>query len=118
MPFYAGFDVLSYPGREMMNWLSMNSNLKWCSYYLAPAPNRSPSGWNGQYGVINSRWGTLPIYVGQQDPRTAKPNYTPSSILSSNQGTIDGKNAADLAAADLFPQGTCVYLDWEYGSLV
>jgi Rv2525c-like, glycoside hydrolase-like domain len=37
--------------------------------------------------------------------------------LTADQGTIDGRDAADLAAADGFPSGTVVYLDWEYGSL-
>lgn len=117
MPFFAGYDAKDYPGLDVMNWLSRNSNLKWCGYYLAPAPNRGPSGWTGQYPAIKSQWGVLPIYVGQQDPRTATKNYTPSSILTSDQGTIDGKNAADLVMADQFPQGTFVYLDWEYGGL-
>jgi hypothetical protein len=103
MSFYAGFDIRDYPGIDMMNWLSGNSNLKWCGYYLAPTPNRSPSGWPGQYTSLKAQWGILPIYVGQQDPKTATAKYTPSSILTSVQGVIDGKNAADLAAADQFP---------------
>jgi hypothetical protein len=117
MPFYAGFDTKSYPGIEMLNWLSAASNLKWCGYYLAPAPNRPPSGWVGQYVSLRPQWGILPIYVGQQDPRTATGAHVPSSILTSAQGETDGVNAADLAASDLFPRGTFVYLDWEYGGL-
>ncbi len=117
MPFYAGFDIKTYPGIDVMNWLNSNTNLKWCGYYLAPAPNRSPSGWTDQYAAISNKWGVLPIYVGQQDPRTATNNYTPSSILTSDQGTTDGGNAADLATADGFPAGTFVYLDCEYGGV-
>ena len=117
MPFYAGFDSKYYPGIVGMTWLSGNSNLKWCGYYLAPSPNRSPTGWVGQFTSLKTLWGVLPIYVGQQDPRTGREGYTPSSILTSDQGAIDGKNAANLAATDSFPQGTFVYLDWEYGGL-
>jgi hypothetical protein len=117
MAFYAGFDIEQYPNLNVMNWLSGNTNLRWCGYYLAPAPNRPPSGWTGQYPNIAGKWGVLPIYVGQQDPRTGTSTYTPSSILTADQGTIDGGNAADLAAADGFLRGTMVYLDWEYGGL-
>jgi hypothetical protein len=117
MTFYAGFDIKTYRGIQVMNWLNQNTNLKWCGYYLAPAPNRSPCGWTGQYSTISDNWGVLPIYVGQQDPRTATNNYTPSSILTSQQGTIDATDAITLLMADSFPSGTFVYLDWEYGAI-
>jgi hypothetical protein len=117
MAYYAGFDLKTYPGIDTMTWLKGNTNLKWCGYYLAPAPNRGPSGWNGQYSTISGQWGILPIYVGQQDPRTATNNYTPSSILTSDQGAIDGADAANLVAGDGFAQGAYVYLDWEYGGI-
>lgn len=117
MGSYAGFDTLNYPGTMMMDWLYINSNLQWCGYYLAPAPNRPPSGWEGQYQTIKSRWGVAPIYVGQQDPRTATHSYTPSSILTSDQGAIDGAEAIGLMISDQFPDKSFVYLDWEYGGL-
>jgi Domain of unknown function (DUF1906) len=117
MPYYAGFDIEQYPKALVMDWLKGNTNLRWCGYYLAPAPNRPPCGWTGQYAALKDNWGILPIYVGQQDARTATPHYTPSSILTSEQGTIDGRNAADLITTDGFPPGSFVYLDWEYGGL-
>jgi Domain of unknown function (DUF1906) len=117
MGFSAGFDVETYPGIATMNWLKANSNLAWCGYYLAPAPNRSPSGWVGQYNDLQADWGVVPIYVGQQDPRTGGPGYVPSSVLTTAQGTSDGQEAADLAAADGFPLGSFVFLDWEYGGV-
>lgn len=117
MAFYAGFDTRDYPGNELMNWLKANSNLKWCGYYLEPAPNRSPSGWKNTYSSLKDNWGTAPIYVGQQDGQTAKPGYNPSSALTASQGWIDGQNAADLANGDGFPHGTFIYLDWEYGAI-
>jgi hypothetical protein len=117
MPFYAGFDVDQYPTIEVMDWLNENTNLEWCGYYLAPAPNRTPCGWTGQYSAIKDKWGVLAIYVGQQDPRTATACYVPSSILTTDRGTIDGGNAADLMASDGFPSGSSVFLDWEYGGL-
>lgn len=43
MAFFAGFDSLEYPKKKMMDWLNTNTNLVWCGYYLAPAPNRGTS---------------------------------------------------------------------------
>ena len=117
MPFYAGFDVDQFPQMDVMDWLNANTNLEWCGYYLAPAPNRTPCGWTGQYSALKDKWGVLPIYVGQQDPRTAIGNYTPSDILTTEQGTIDGGDAVDLMSADNFPSDSFVFLDWEYGGL-
>jgi hypothetical protein len=117
MAFYAGFDTETYPGIDMMNWLQANTNLSWCGYYLAPAPNRSPTGWPGQFTSLSPQWGVVPIYVGQQDPTTGSGRYSPSSILTAAQGTQDGQAAANLAAGDQFPNGTCIYLDWESGGL-
>jgi len=113
MPFFAGFDRERYPGIEMMNWLKENSNLKWCGYYLAPAPNRSRSGWPAQYDSLKNNWGVVPIYVGQQDPQTRRARC----LLTTGQGTTDGENAAALAGADKFPSGTAIFLDWEKGDL-
>ncbi|RZN04512.1 hypothetical protein CWO91_31150 [Bradyrhizobium genosp. SA-3] len=117
MPFYAGFDILEYPKIAMMDWLNANTNLYWCGYYLAPAPNRPTSQWMGNYSRIKNKWGILPIYVGQQDERTGHDGYEPSSTLTTAQGEIDGEDACDLLAGEGFPRGSFVYLDWEYGGL-
>ena len=117
MATFAGFDTEYFPGDALMTWLHANSNLKWCGYYLAPAPNRSPTGWTGRYRSLSAKWGVVPIYVGQQDPRTATARYVPSSVLTSDQGSLDAKDAGNLALADRFPPGTFIYLDWEYGAL-
>jgi hypothetical protein len=71
----------------------------------------------GALGTIKDQWGVLPIYVGQQDERTAHGGYVPSSILTKEQGGIDGKAACDLVASEGFAAGSYVYLDWEYGGL-
>jgi hypothetical protein len=117
MAFYAGFDSLEYPQQNVMDWLHANTNLIWCGYYLAPAPNRQTSGWMGQHASISTTWGLLPIYVGQQDPRTATAGYNPSSILTAQRGVIDGNDAINLLLSDGFPTATFVYLDWEYGGI-
>jgi hypothetical protein len=124
MPFYAGFDSLDYPqdlaadqDKSVMDWLRDTTNLSWCGYYLAPAPNRPSSGWSGKFSSLSSRWGILPIYVGQQDPHTATDTYNPSSILTTQQGNIDGNAAISLMLSEGFPEGSFVYLDWEYGAI-
>jgi hypothetical protein len=118
MPFYAGFDSLQYPSSDMMNWLHDNTNLIWCGYYLAPAPNRPTSPWTGQYSSIKAKWSALPIYVGQQDARTAHDDYVPSSVLTAQQGAIDGAEACQRLQDNGFLIGSFVYLDWEYGGLL
>jgi len=116
MAFHAGFDILQYPGTAM-DWLKANTNLVWCGYYLAPAPNRPNSGWMGTLGAIRQKWGVLPIYVGQQDPSTGTGGHVPSSILTKAQGAIDGTAACKLVAGEGFARGSFVYLDWESGGL-
>jgi hypothetical protein len=116
MAFHAGFDILQYPGTAM-GWLKANTNLVWCGYYLAPAPNRQTSPWKGTLAAIRQTWGVLPIYVGQQDPSTGHGSYVPSSILTKAQGAIDGTAACTLVANEGFARGSFVYLDWESGGL-
>lgn len=113
MPFYAGFETAVFPGRPMMAWLRQNTNLQWCGYYLEPAPNRSPSGWTGQYAALAPQWGIAPIYVGQQEPSTGNG----SRILTAAQGQLDARHAADLAAADHIPARHFIFLDWEAGDI-
>lgn len=70
MAFYAGFDILQYPNIAMMNWLNANTNLVWCGYYLAPAPNRPTSQWIGKYSAIKGKWG---CYQSMLDSRMSEP---------------------------------------------
>jgi len=100
MPFFVGFDCLTYPGIDEMTWLKANTNLGWCGFYLAPAPSHSDSSWRGSRSdLVALGWGLLPIYVGQQ---TTGPG---SHSVSGAQGTLDGGDAAALAAAAGFPNG-------------
>src|ERR1700692_1712966 len=111
MPFFVGFDCLAYPGIDEMTWLKANTNLGWCGFYLAPAPSHSDSSWRGSRSdLVALGWGILPIYVGQQ---TTGPG---SHNVSGAQGTLDGGDAAALAAAAGFPNGAFLYLDIEDGS--
>lgn len=118
MGFYAGFDAAVYPGLPAMQWLRSHSNLAWCGYYLSPAPNLYPpaSAWRGRRRELAAHWGLAPIYVGQQRNVGAGDQF--SAVLTVAQGMIDANQAADNARRDGFPAGTCLYLDWEDGSVL
>jgi hypothetical protein len=114
MAFYAGFDAAIYPGDDSMAWLKSHSNLLWCGYYLAPAPNLAAdaNSWRGRRAGLAGKWGMAPIYVGQQVRYGAS---AVSSILTFNQGCVDGLQAAANAVRDGFAPDSCLYLDWEDG---
>jgi len=120
MNFYAGYDAAVFPGVDSMAWLKRHSNLRWCGYYLAPAPNLAPAAasWRGRRAAIAADWGLAPLYVGQQMPAQAAPDQPAplfSSILTAAQGRLDGAAAVALARRDGFPAGSYIYIDWEDG---
>lgn len=111
MTVYAGFDMSVFPGAAQMSWLIQNTNLRWCGFYLGPAPSHTDDGWMDQRAALAALgWGLLPIYLGQQ---TAGPGAHSANPL---QGSLDGTDAATLASGAGFPPGTYVYLDVEDGS--
>ncbi|MGJ5065220.1 glycoside hydrolase domain-containing protein [Bradyrhizobium oligotrophicum] len=108
---FAGFDLLSYPGDDTMQWIKSNTNISFVGFYLAPAPSRPNSDWMGNYRVLADQgWGFAPIYVGQQE--LGQPG---SHNLTGEQGTIDGRSATDLMFQAGFPPNSIVYLDCEQG---
>ena len=114
MAFYAGFDAAVYPGDATMAWLKRHSNLSWCAYYLAPAPNllAAATSWRGRRAALAGNWGLAPVYVGQQVRHGAS---AVSAVLTFNQGCVDAQQAVDNARRDGFVGGSCIYLDWEDG---
>ncbi len=111
MSNHAGFDTDIYPGPAQLAWLKAHTNLRWCGYYLAPAPSHDNTSWMGQRQVLAAQgWGMAPIFVGQQ---TAGPG---SHDATGPQGSIDGALAARLAGKEGFPPQSAVFLDWEDGS--
>ena len=110
MPGYAGFDRSAYPGDGVMDWLSQNTNLVWCGYYLAPAPSHADTSWMGKLELLQeSSWGFAPVFVGQQVTGPGSHNVTAAA------GTADGKSAASLMSSEGFDAGSCVFLDLENG---
>ena len=67
-PSYPGFDIAVYPGDALMSaWQRPASPYYWVGYYLA-APCHRDVTWMGKFARVASLgWGTLVIYVGQQD---------------------------------------------------
>ena len=110
MPGVPGFDRSDYPGDDVMTWMRANTNLRWCGYYLAPAPSHGSTSWMTRRAALRQAgWGIAPIYVGQQI--TGPGSHNPSGP----QGTTDGTGAAALMASEGFDAGSCVYLDLENG---
>jgi hypothetical protein len=142
---FPGFDVAVYPGDALMSaWRRPSSPYHWVGYYLA-APCHRDVTWMGKRSSVSSMgWGTLVIYVGQQDwariPNTIAatranvvdwpviaaeaPRTTSSSgaaavtcsatLLTAAQGTLEADDAIRKTASEGFPAGSTIYLDVEY----
>jgi Domain of unknown function (DUF1906) len=107
MPFYLGFDRLTYPGDSVMQSLKASTPLAFVGLYLSPAPNQQYTGWMSKVATLKSMgWGLIPLYVGQQLPG---PNL--SSTLTAAQGTADASNAVTLAHTADLAAGSVIYLD-------
>lgn len=108
---YAGFDTSIYPGDEVMADLRKSTNLRWCGFYLAPAPSHPNKSWMDRRAKLAELgWGFAAVYVGQQE------NTGPGShILTEAQGSKDGVDACKLAETAGFPQGSTLFLDIEAG---
>jgi hypothetical protein len=105
----AGFDRDVYPGDAIITKLAA-TNVKWCGYYLHPAPSHSDDSWMGKREfLVGLGLGLAPLYVGEQV-------VAPGSLHPSGpKGTIDGQQAVALMAGDGFPASSYVYLDLENG---
>jgi hypothetical protein len=107
---FAGFDRSDYPGDTIMTTLRQNTNLRWCGYYLAPAPSHPGTTWMGTRDfLVGLGWGIAPLYVGEQvvPPGSQHP--------SAATGTTDGNDAVGLMSDEGFDAGSFVYLDLENG---
>jgi glycoside hydrolase-like protein len=105
---FAGFDRDIYPGDVIMQTLISTTNLKWCGYYLHPAPSHSDGSWMDKRAFLRGiGWGLAPLYVGEQTVGLGSHNP------SATKGTADGAAAANLMFAEGFPAGSYVYLDIE-----
>jgi glycoside hydrolase-like protein len=146
---FPGFDVAVYPGDALMSaWRRPSSPYHWVGYYLA-APCHRDVTWMGKRPSVSSLgWGTLVIYVGQQDwariPNTIAttrasvvdwpaididlPRATSSSaaaavtcsatLLTAAQGALEADDAITKTASEGFPVGSSIYLDVEYVTAV
>jgi hypothetical protein len=90
---FPGFDVAVYPGDALMSaWRRPSSPYHWVGYYLA-APCHRDVTWMGKLARVSSMgWGTLVIYVGQQDWARI-----PNAIATARAIVID-RPSVDLAS--------------------
>lgn len=110
MSIFLGFDRSEYPGDDVMQLLRDEAQIAFTGFYLAPAPSHSDDGWmDRREFLLGLGFGFAPIYVGQQQSSPG------SQILTADQGTIDGADAADLATQAGFPESSVLYLDIETG---
>jgi hypothetical protein len=110
MPIFLGFDRSEYPGDNLMQRLRTEAKIDFTGFYLAPAPSHGNTGWMSKRAfLLGLGFGFAPIYVGQQQSPPGSLN------LTALQGTIDGRNATQLAATAGFPVGSVLYLDVETG---
>lgn len=117
---YPGFDTAFYPGTEVLAHWREVAPYRWIGFYLA-APCRRDSSWVGRRAEIARQgWGIAALYVGQQtwdgvpDPEVPPPRILCSrTLLTAEQGTREGRDAAAQMAAEGFPPGSVVYLNVE-----
>ena len=124
-----GFDTRTHPGDDVMRRWRSASPYRWVGYYL-PAPCHTGTSWVGKrQDLRDGGWGIAILYVGEQDwPDAAASDVGRADSvaseeptgerctrtnLSGRQGTADGADAAQAAAAEGFAEGSVVYLDVE-----
>src|SRR5918912_944425 len=111
MTLFLGFDTSLYPGDSAMQTLRTQALLAFTGFYLAPAPSHPNTSWMQKRTFLQGLgYGFAPVYLSQQAA-----NGPGSHNLTAQQGTIDGRNAAQLAAQAGFPAQSVFYLDIETG---
>lgn len=110
MTIFLGLDTAVYPGDNLMKLARTQANIAFTGFYLGPAPSHSDTSFMKKRALLAGLgYGFAPVYVGQQQSGPGSHN------LSAKQGTIDGKNAAQLMSAAGFADSSVVYLDIETG---
>ena len=111
MPPFLGFDTSFYPGDQAMQTLRTQAHLAFTGFYLAPAPSHQDTSWmRTRAFLLGLGYGFAPVYLGQE--AATGPG---SHNLTAPQGTIDARDAAQLAAQAGFPAQSVIYLDIETG---
>src|ERR1017187_9251756 len=109
---FAGFDRLAYPGDTVMKNVINETNLRWCGFYLAPAPSQGNTSWMAKRSFLTGLgWGLAPIYVGQQSDGLG------SHTVTAAQGTLDAQDTAKLAKSAGFPSGSIIFPIWTGSNL-
>jgi hypothetical protein len=94
-PRYPGFDIALYPGDAALTaWRFPVSPYYWVGYYLAAPCHRDGSFMGTRARVTGLGWGTLVIYVGQQDWVRI-----PNEVLRSRALVLDAEGITPDGAA-------------------
>lgn len=124
-----GFDTYAYPGDRIMRaWKSApDAKYSWVGYYL-PSPCHKGRTWVGKRQTLTDMgWGLAVVYVGQQtwdrQPRSLTIPQQDALIRSGKtcnadlvgayRGTIDGRDAVQIAKLEGFSPRSIVFLDIE-----
>lgn len=120
----AGFDTREYPGEAAMAAWRASSPYRWVGYYLG-APCYTGTSWQRRRASLHAGgWGTVVIFVGEQDWSAMQPEAGDSTVaeegarctatnLTAEQGMLDAQGADSAMAAEGFAPGTPVFLDVE-----
>lgn len=118
---HPGFDTRVYPGAETMRVWRTDSPYRWVGYYLA-SPCHRESTWAGRRMEIEQLgWGIAALYVGQQtfdglappDTAAGTPIVCSRTLLTEEQGRLDGQDALAAAAREGFAPGSVIFLNVE-----
>jgi hypothetical protein len=117
---YPGFDTWRYPGAETLRTWREASPYRWIGYYL-PSPCHRGTTWQGRRAEIEQiGFGIAALYVGQQTWEGApeleeEPDEIICSrtLLTTEEGRRNGRDAVDKMAAEGFPAGSTVFLNVE-----
>lgn len=115
-----GFDTWQYPGDALMASWRSESPYQWVGYYLESPCHRDAS-WMGRRQQLESEgWGIALLYVGQQvfegqsvDNSGVEEVLCSRTLLTTEQGIADARDAIATARAEGFPPGTVIFLDIE-----
>src|SRR5262249_362829 len=99
----------------------------WVGFYLPGAPCHKDTSWSGKRDTLRAMgWGLAVVYVGEQTwGKTPHPLASAllaalrkrescnANLVSGTEGVVDANDAARIAHAQGFPNGTVIFLDLE-----
>jgi hypothetical protein len=116
---FPGVDI-SWFNEIFIKWIKDNTNFLWIGYYLPYAKYSEDgvqkAGWAGKFEALKKMgwFGVAPIFYGMQ-PREARRRVKEGLH---ELGKRDGALAASIAATNLIPRNTTIFIDREGGDAI